>query len=71
MLAETLGMTVRELLARIDARELREWAVYLELKEKGFPADSGEPQSEEHIKNVLRRLSNAPPVRGQSGGHDQ
>ena len=35
-LAELLHMTVRELLDRIDSREIEEWAIYLDHKADGF-----------------------------------
>jgi len=49
VLAERLGMTVGELLERMDSRELSEWMAFDAVKKEKFSA----PQSSEDISNSL------------------
>ena len=51
-------MTVRELLSRMDARELSEWLAYyqLEAEEHGH-APSGKKQTEKQMKEALMGFS--------------
>jgi len=53
-------MTVREMLGRIDSRELTEWLAFLNLSsENKEPEPEPEKQTSEQMKNVMAQLMDA------------
>lgn len=65
MVAAELGMTVRELGARMDAGELNEWLVFLKMRaQPGAPKTDDEVIEEALARKAERGLSGLSGVRG-------